>query len=185
VVYDNGPDKYGFGRYSIVVHAPAGIADAVQRFRAALGMGHVATAPHVSILSHLYELTDLRQLTSRLRRLVGEQPPVRVTFLNPGLRCGDTDAVLAVAPTSELAVLRAGVWGALSGIVQSSPIGDNWSPHLTLYQGGNTQTARRAEALAGTLDVGTGFDALAVDVVGRIGAPPGGVRTIIASIPLA
>ena len=183
--YAETADQYGFGRYSIVLHAPSAIATKVQAFREAIGIGHMTTEPHVSIVSHLFTLSDRDELLSRLRRVAAEQSAVRIGFMRPLLHFAADAAVAGVIASPQLAAMRAAIISRLSGVLCSSRSLDvPWRAHLTIYQGGDPKVRKRAEHLASTLDLTSGFDALSLDLVGRLGTPPGGTRVIIERIPL-
>ena len=48
--FDTPPDAFGYGRYSICIHAPSEIAAAVQTFRERIGMADFTTEPHISVI---------------------------------------------------------------------------------------------------------------------------------------
>lgn len=178
-------DQYGFGRYSIVLHAPVAIAMEVQRFRAMIGMAHMTTEPHVSIVSGIVALTDRDELLNRLRKIATEQPAIRITFTEPLLELAGRGSVGGVVPSSELVAMRAEISRRLPGIVSTSqPLDHSWRPHLTIYQSDDSKVRVNAERLASTLNLEAGFDAASLDLVGRLGSPPGGTQEIIATIPL-
>jgi hypothetical protein len=184
-LYIQSADRYGFGRYSIVIHAPATIADAVGQFRAAIGMAHVITEPHVSLLSHLHGLADLEELVGRLRQMAAGERPVQVEFAEPELSINGDSATLGIRASADLLALRGAAGCLLQGVMRSSSSPDApWRPHLTLYQGGDDETAAKAKRLGRSLDLGRGFTASSVDLVGRLGTPPGGVRRVIESAAL-
>lgn len=185
-VYAEAADQLGFGRYSMVLHAPAELADKVQRFRAAIGMAHVVTPPHVSVVSHLSGLVDRDELLARLGDVAGSTHAMPLTFAAPLLRFDDTSATAAIVATPELTALRSVVLGQLAGLFAQVPApGSRWYAHLTIYQGGDAATRARAEQLASTLDLSAGFKPGSLDLVGRLGVPPGGRRSIIAALPFA
>jgi hypothetical protein len=182
-LYTAAADRYGFGRYSVVLHAPAELASAVQRFRIAVGLGQVTTEPHVSLLAGLQGPKDLDALVARLGILAAGETPMAVGFAEPRLTTGCDWAALAVRPTPRLLALRAAVAPAVADLVASGLEADaDWRPHLTLYQGGDDRANAAAEDLAPGFPFGPGFDAHSLDLVGRLGTPPGGTRTIIASL---
>lgn len=171
-VYAQSADRYGFGRYSIVVHAPAPIAAKVQRFRAAIGMAHMTTEPHVSIVSHLSGLTDRDELIARLHRAAAELSAVRVMFAAPLLRFGADGAAAGIVASSQLVAMRAAIVRQLPGVVSlSRPQRGFWWAHLTIYQSDDPAIRATAERLAPTLDLGPGFNAASLDLGGASWKP--------------
>ncbi|MEO1020868.1 MAG: 2'-5' RNA ligase family protein [Pseudomonadota bacterium] len=185
-VYANAADQYGFGRYSIVLHAPAATANEVQRFRVAIGIAHMTTEPHVSIVSHLFALQDREKLLIRLRDLAAELAAIRVTFAEPLLHLTEGGAVARIVASAELIAMRDATLWQLPGVVSMSQSPDaSWQPHLTVYQSNSPEVRAKAERLSRTLNLGSGFEATSLDLVGRLGTPPDGIREIIATIPLS
>ncbi len=185
-IYAAAADRHGFGRYSVVLHAPADLAAALQRFRHEIGMAHVGTEPHVSLVSGLHDLVDLDALIRALRLAAARHAPASVTFETPALHINpDGAAAFRVVVTPELAALRGAVVEAAQGLVRGAPPpGAGWWAHLTLYQGADPAQTERARRLGPALDLGPGFTAASVDLVGRLGSPPGGTRAIIDAAPL-
>ena len=141
----------------------------------------MTTQPHVSIVSHLFDLTDRDELLACLRKVATTLPPLRIAFAE--LYLATAGGATRVIASPELETLRSSIAEQLPGVVASSS-DLPWRPHLTVYQSEDPDIRRNAERLARSLDLGSGFRADSLDLVGRLGEPPGGTRTIIATVQL-
>lgn len=179
-LFGNEPDRYGYARYSIVVHAPTDIADNIQCFRQNIGMADFKTEPHVSISNTLFDLTDMDTLKGKIQALANATKPVLILFSEPPFISRSNIGFFEVQLTPELVQLRQSVVDDLDGIIKSksSPKGSYW-PHMTLYQEANQEEASKAATMGLQLDLGNGFHAQTLDLVGRIGSPREGTRHII------
>jgi hypothetical protein len=180
------PDRYGYSRYSVVVHAPLEVADKVQCFRQEIGMPDFKTEPHVSISDTLYGLDDLNVLKATVRELASSFTPISILFSDPPFSSRTGLGVFEVQSTPQLLKLRHHVVQALSRIIKSHTTpGRSYWPHMTLYQRASEEASGRAAASGPALDLGEGFDALSLDFVGLMGMPGEGTRRIIEAFPFA
>ena len=184
--FHDSADQFGYARYSVVVHAPAVLAGKVQRFRDAIGMADFKTEPHVSISSTLFNLKDLDALKNAIRRVAAAQVPLRFHFADPPFTSHGDAGFFEIKSTPGLLMLHQSVIEALIGVIESNTPSDRpYWPHMTLYQRATEQEAAHAADSGPALDLGDGFDALTLDLVGRVGPPREGTRNIIDTFPFS
>lgn len=176
-LYGDAPDKYGYTRYSVVLHAPAELAGAIQRFRDRIGMGDLKTEAHVSISDTLYGLEDMAALKKALEALAASLPPLTVAFAEAPYVTRPQGGFFEVAPTAALLQLRRRVVETLDGLIQARTRPQYW-PHMTLFQEATPQEIACAAGGPG-FGPGQGFEAKTLDLVGRTGSPRQGTRQIL------
>jgi len=110
--------------------------------------------------------------------------PLRILFADPSFTTHADAGFFEIESTPDLLTLRQRVVEVLIGVIESnaSPDRSYW-PHMTLYQRATEQEIARAVAIGPTLDLSDGFDALTLDLVGRVGPPREGTRHIIDTFP--
>jgi len=182
-------DGYGYGQYNVVLRAMPEQRAALRRFQESIGVGDLAPQGFVSVCAMLYDLSDMDELRSRLRSAAGRHQPVKVTFEKDSYasvgREGIHFGMRRVVLTPELQALRDDIGEALEGVIkQSTPSDGPYRPHVTLFLFATAEEAARGDELEPELDLGDGFDARMVDLLGRSGHPRGGTLETVESFPL-
>lgn len=183
-LYGTTPDKYGYSRYSIAVHTPQELTDKVMNFRAEIGQADLTSEPHISISATLSELSDMDALKTCLQNLAQQQISFNAVFEQPAFRGYDQGGSLAVALTDDLVNLHQTVKNSTTEIIKANTKPNaQYRPHVTLYQTATPEESQKAIQLGTHYDFGDGFEISSIELVGRLGPPRGGSRTIIESFP--
>jgi len=182
-------DEYGYGQYGVVLRATPEQAARVRQFQESIGVGDLAPQGFVSVCAMLYGLSDMEELKARITRVAAVHRPFRVTFeKDPYATVGRGEihfGIRKVVLTPEILSLRDDMDKALEGLIKASvPLGQPYRPHVTLFLFATAGEAARGTELEPELDLGDGFDASAVELIGRSGHPRGGTLDTIESFPL-
>lgn len=185
-IYSEKTDRWGYTRYSLVVHAPQELADKVMSFRDEIGMKDLTSEPHVSVTASLYLPIDLDHIEERVQETAALLRPFRLLFADSPVYHREYSGSLAVSPTAALLGLRTSIQQAIHGLIQQAEAtSGEYRLHLTLYQGADEVVAAMARETCTYFDFGDGFDVASVELVGRVGPPRGGTRKVIKSFELA
>ena len=111
--FDAPPDAFGYGRYSICIHAPSEIAAAVQAFRERIGMADFTTEPHISVVPGPGNLKDLDALKALVERVAAANAPPTARFKTPAFTSYEDGGSFAVEVTPDLVAVRDALIAAL------------------------------------------------------------------------
>ena len=190
-IYGWQTDAFGFARYSLAVHAPDEFAARVMAFREAIGMADLTSEPHVSTCPSMFQPRDLDAMKAKVADAAAACSSFRLMLDEDPVKCYDHGGdrggggVLAVASTEPLLSLRKAMLDAVTGEIQITGGTDRpYRPHVTLLQDADAVETARARKTAPTFYFGDGFDVTSIQLVGRVGPPRGGTRTIVTSFAL-
>jgi 2'-5' RNA ligase len=181
-------DRFGYSVYSLVAHASAEQVRMVAEVREAVGQERAVIPAHVTVRGTFHGIESLDELRSALRETAEGSEPTRVAF-DPGgwtlHRNGDRHGCHLPCVTTPALLSLHRTFDAVIAPRSRDAYGDSYRAHLTLCQDCTHEQARRAAVLAADMDIGTGFDVVSVELMGRIGPAFGGRWTLIESLPLA
>lgn len=184
-LFGSQTDPWGFTRYSLVVHTPTDLTDDVMAFRRAIGLADLTSRPHVSVCASLHQPADLEEVKEKVALAATSSDRFRIQFESEPVAHKEATGWLVVAPTEPLLTLRENIQNAVGELIQGGgDVNRPYRPHVTLYQSASAEEAARAREVAETFKFDDGFEAVSVELVGRVGPPRGGTREIIASFAL-
>ncbi len=177
-----------FDRYSVVLHASAEVARKVFSYREAIGMPDLTSEPHVALVG-LRATIDVGAVKRVLRTIASRHSPIQVVCEPQPFRQSEQSPAnswggLAVLPSTELTQLQRDLESELESRLGTPMRVRDIRPHLTLHQSAAEDEAARGVELGQRLNIGTGFEATSIDLVGLAGPPRGGIRRIMGRFPL-
>lgn len=181
-------DDFGYSAYTVVAHADPEHVRKVNEVRAAIGLTRATIDAHVTVRGTFFAIESLTYLRDLLRKTATAQRSATVRFNTDGwttytaidgrqttlMHCDTTPDLLALNKAFD-EVIRPRSKNAYS---------DTYRAHLTLCQDCTDEQTKQALALAAKLDIGTGFELTAVQLMGRVGVAFGGEWKLIESFTL-
>jgi 2'-5' RNA ligase len=172
-------DRFGYSCYALVIPAPPDITARVAAIEKASGMTRAKIPAHITVKGTFHQVADLKEVRETARRVVGGIRRFRISFEGATVKGDAEGAGLAVPVSTDLQQLHDRLVAAFKPLVETVYPDDPYGPHMTFYQEAPVDGVELARALVEKTDFGTGFEATAVDLMGRRGPAYGGKWELI------
>ena len=182
-------DQFGYSVYVLALLANAEIAEKVAKARDFIGARRTMIDAHVTVRGTFHSIEDLENLKKLLRSEAARHKPCHVRFSESTWDFIDRGndfhlSIMRCEKSPELLSLHE----ALDDIVRPQSVNaypSEYRAHLTLCEDITAEQLQRAREVAAATDIGTGFDADQVHLLGRVGPAYGGNWNLIESFKLS
>lgn len=181
-------DRFGYSAYTVVALANPDQVSKVDAARTAIGLNRATIQAHVTVRGTFFDIESLDDMRALLRGVAEAQKPAKVEFSPEGWKFirrtpGQHIAIMPCETTPGLLALNA-VFDEVIRPRSQNAYPDEYRAHLTLCQDCTDEQMDEAERIAAQLDIGDGFKASSVHLMGRVGPAFGGEWKAIESFPL-
>ena len=183
---DRPNDRFGYSVYAgVLTAAPRQVAE-VAKLREAIKPRRSMLPAHVTVMGTFCDVQSLDEIKRIFAGVARGCRPVEVKFDGTGMHIYPDWASFDVVKRAELVRLHDELTAAVSPHVTDAYgyAEHGYTPHLTLWQECPPEDQTLADRLGRELDLGRGFTARAVDLVGRAGPAHGGRWVTVESFPL-
>ena len=182
---DNQPnDSFGYSCYTLIILASDGIMAKGQEIEQKSGMTRAKIPAHITVKGTFYGIESIEDVKHIIRSITEKTPTFQISFEGAVSHWWDSGGALAVPVSAELQTLHDALVEALSPLGTPAYQDDPYRPHMTYVQSMLPGGLGKAKELVGKMDWGDGFQARAVDLMGRIGPAEDGRWTLVESFPL-
>jgi 2'-5' RNA ligase len=181
-------DRFGYSVYTVVAHASPEQVRMVADVRRAINLTRATIPAHVTVRGTFHSIKSLDEIRGLLRHVASQQKPASVEFSPEGWKFiaqGDSRhiGIMPCETTPGLVFLNR-AFDAVIRPHSTNAYSDEYRAHMTLCQDCTEEQIIQAKALAGDLDIGTGFTVNSVELMGRVGPAFGGEWKLIESFQL-
>jgi 2'-5' RNA ligase len=169
-------DRYGYSCYALVFPTTKELEAKVAAIERASGMTRAKIPAHITVKGTFHEIPDLVKVRNIARKVIAGTRRFQIPF-EGAERAFSKDvrsAGLQVKATPEMQRLHDDLVSAHRRVVTTVYPDDPYRPHLTVYQEATEKDEPAARALFEGTDLGPGFEAAAIDLMGRRGPAYGG-----------
>jgi len=184
--YERPNDRYGYALYGFVLMANPEQQAAVLHLRDMAGNRRSMIPGHVTVKGPVCEIPSLDEIKGIVRGIAAMAAPFAVVF-SKERRHRDGFCALRIEKTPELVRVHNALYNALDPIVThaySPEAGDDYHPHMTLFHEPDPTLEAGAHRLADVLDLGAGFTAKSIHLMGHVGPPYRGQWVVVQEFPL-
>ena len=183
--YEQRNDEFGYAVYSVVAFADRAIQERVQAVRDAVAVERSMMPAHITVKGTFCRIKQLDEIITTISDIAASSDPVEIIFEGGANQSWpDSDNQLGfqgIEITPDLKALHMKLFDALTPITTLAygPEGQSYRAHLTVYSEPSSGHEDLANQLAAGLDLGTGFIADSVCLMGHVGTPYSGEWKII------
>ncbi|NQW18222.1 MAG: 2'-5' RNA ligase family protein [Chloroflexi bacterium] len=188
--YDQRDDKFGYAVYSVVVFADAETQRRVCTIGDAVAVQRVMMPAHITVKGTFCRIEDLDEVKAEISEIAAQTEGVFVKFEGRANQSFDNSdhqhGYQGINITSELQAFHMKLYESLIPIstLAYGKEGRNYHPHLTVYAEPASGREKLADELSSSLDLGDGFTAKEVTLMGHVGIPYRGKWKIIEQFDL-
>ncbi len=184
-------DDFGYSVYTLVIFATHDQQHAVQVVRDRVSVQRSMLAAHITVKGPFCRIPSIVEVQDIIGEVIRDCPPIQANFgleRSPRtLSNGENIGWLDVDVNSSLAQLHSGLLDALDPVSTNAyppEAQGRFHPHLTVYHEPASELEELGGQLLRDLDVGTGFRAETLSLMGHIGTPYRGEWVSISDHPL-
>lgn len=176
--YTLSNDENGYAVYTMILFANSEQQAAVQKIRDAVKVRRSMLPAHVTVKGPICQIPSIpaiQRIIDEVTHAIGSIPVAFAgmsearTFQN-----GEVASLQSIELTPEIVELHSNLLSALDPVSTTAyPMESrgNFAPHLTIYHEPEPELESLGERLLGELDIGTGFQADRVSLMGHVGTP--------------
>ena len=190
--YDLENDEFGYSVYSLVVFATPEQQAAVQEIRDKVKVRRSMLPAHVTVKGPFSDISSIADVQSLIDKSLIGLNGVSVDFSGSQFKLrpnpNEFVAGLSVEVSPELAELHRRLLASIDPISTNSYPPEKkgeFPPHLTVFHEPASELESLGEQLLDDLDIGTGFPANTISLMGHVGTPFRGEWVHISEHPLA
>lgn len=183
--YEQRNDRFGYAVYSVVVFADGQIQKKVQNIRNAVAIRRSMMPAHITVKGTFCRISNLDETRKVISDIAAATDPVEIVFqggANQAFVSSDSQSGFqGVEITPELKSLHMNLFDALTPLTTLAygPEGERYRAHLTVYAEPSPGSGDLANELASSLDLGEGYAATSMCLMGHAGTPYRGQWSII------
>lgn len=178
-------DNFGYSCYAFVFPVSPEITTKVTAIEQASRMTRAKIPAHITVKGTFHKIADLGEVRAVARRVIGGARRFRISFDGSKVDIDSRGAGLDVKATPEMRRLHDALVAEFKPLATTVYTDDPYHPHMTLYQEPSSDGVEPARAMIGKTDLGPGFEAYAIDLMGRRGPAYGGRWELVERFPLA
>jgi 2'-5' RNA ligase len=178
-------DRSGYSCYTFVFPASPDITAKVTAIERASRMTRAKIPAHITVKGTFHQIADLEHIKAVARRVIGSTKRFWISFEGAEVDCDAWGAGLHVGTTPEMQRLHDDLAAAFKPLATTVYNDDPYGAHMTLYQEAPADGMKPLRPLIDETDFGPGFEAYAIDLMGRRGPAYGGRWELIERFPLA
>jgi 2'-5' RNA ligase len=169
-------DRYGYSCYALVFPTTREIESKVSAIELASGMTRAKIPAHITVKGTFHEIPDLVRVRNFARKVIAGARRFQVPFEGAErvFSSNVRSAGLHMKTTSEMQRLHDDLLAVYARVVTTVYPDDPYRPHMTVYHEATEKGEPAARALFEGTDFGPGFEAFAIDLMGRRGPAYGG-----------
>lgn len=177
-------DQFGYSCYALVLPAGDELTAQIEQLRNSVGVTVASIPAHITTKGTFFNIADLDQVRQQVREITAAIPSFYVSFEGAHVHWWEDVAALTVAVTPPMQALHDALVAAISPLGLPAYRDDPYVAHMTLVYNPAPERVATARALIQAMDFGAGFQASAVDLMGRVGPRYGGAWQRIERFPL-
>jgi 2'-5' RNA ligase len=176
-------DRFGYSCYSLVVPASEVLTAQIEALRQSTGVTVASIPAHITVKGTFFEINSLDEVKQKIEAITSTTGAFFIPFAGAEVHWWDAVAALSVPIPPALQALHDALVAAVSPLGLPAYQDDPYVAHMTLVY--SPADRDHAKALLEGMDFGPGFQAEAVNLVGRVGPRVGGKWELIQQFPLA
>ncbi len=183
--YEQWNDSFGYAVYSVVVFADHETRERVQAVRGAVAAQRAMMPAHVTVKGTFCRINDLDEIKTAVSDIALATDPFEIEFAGGASQTfGGADhqfGFQGIQVTPDLKALHMSLYDSLSPVSTRAygSEGENYRPHLTVYAEPAPDRVDLANDLVSRLDLGAGFTANSMRLMGHVGRPYSGEWKLI------
>jgi len=172
-------DQFGYSCYTLVIPASEELTARVEALRNTVGVSVASIPAHITVKGTFFNIESLEQVKQRVAEITRVTAPFFISFQDAQVDWWTEVAALTVPVPPPLQSLHNALVAAISPLGLPAYRDDPYVAHMTLVYNPSSAALERAKELIGKMDFGPGFQAAAVDLMGRVGPRVGGAWQLI------
>lgn len=172
-------DQFGYSCYALVVPASGAVAAQVEQLRNTIGVTVASIPAHITVKGTFFNIESLDKVRDLARQITARHAPFYISFQDAQVQWWKEVAALTVLVTPQLQALHDALVANIAPLGLPAYQDDPYIAHMTLVYNPAPEKSALAKELIAALDLGGGFQAESVDLLGRVGLRVGGAWTLI------
>lgn len=178
-------DQFGYSCYTLVIPAGAALTAQVAALRDAVGVTVASIPAHITVKGTFFNIASLEQVKQRVAAITRATAPFFISFQDTQVHWWAEVAALTVPVTPPLHALHDALVANIAPLGLPAYRDDPYVVHMTLVYNPAPAALERAKELIDPMDFGPGFQADAVQLMGRVGPRVGGAWELIEPFALS
>jgi 2'-5' RNA ligase len=167
-------DQFGYSCYALVIPASEALTAQVEQLRNSVGVTVASIPAHITVKGTFFEIESLEAVRQAVREITRATAPFDISFDGASVHWWSEVAALTVPVSPPLQALHDRLVARVAPMGLPAYRDDPYVAHMTLVYNPPPDRADVAKQLIGEMDFGQGFQAKAVDLMGRVGPRYGG-----------
>ncbi|MBI4305808.1 MAG: 2'-5' RNA ligase family protein [Chloroflexi bacterium] len=167
-------DQFGHSVYAVVLMAPQDQVQMVSKLRETIKLTRAMPPAHLTVRGTFYRIVDLGDVDRRIAGVATTARPFRVEFGDQTESNEGRNRSVAVKISEPLRRLNADLERVINPVSRDAYGASAFDPHLTVYMDASPEQIAKGRVLCGFLDLGPGFLATSMSLIGRVGPAYGG-----------
>jgi 2'-5' RNA ligase len=183
-------DRFGYSCYTLVLPASDELITQVEALRQEVGITVASIPAHVTVKGTFFNIDSLDRVKQHVEEITRVTAPFFIGFEAAHVEWWAVDsatevAALTVPVTPPLQALHDALVASVAPLGLPAYRDDPYVVHMTLVYNPAPAALARAKELIDQMEFGPGFQAAAVDLMGRVGPRVGGAWRLIERFALA
>ena len=178
-------DQFGYSCYALVIPASEAVTAQVEQLRNTVGVTVASIPAHITVKGTFFSIESLDQVRQAVREIAGAAAPFFIPFDGAEVHWWSDVAALAVPVPPPLQALHDTLVARITPMGLPAYRDDPYVAHMTLVYNPSPDRVELARKLLSEMNLGAGFQAEAVHLMGRVGPRYGGAWHRIERFPLS
>lgn len=176
-------DAFGYSCYTLVIPADATLTAQVEQLRDRVGVTVASIPAHITAKGTFFNIESLDEVRTLVRQITARYAPFYISFQDAQVAWWKEVAALTVPVIPPLQALHDELVAAIAPLGLPAYQDDPYVIHMTLVYNPAPEKLALAKELIASLELDHGFQAEAVDLMGRVGPRVGGAWKLIERFP--
>ena len=178
-------DQFDYSCYALVIPASVALTAQVEALRSTVGVTVASIPAHITAKGTFFNIASLEQVKERVAAITRATAPFFISFQAAQIHWWAEVAALTVAVTPPLQALHDALVAAIAPLGLPAYRDDPYVVHMTLVYNPPPAALDRVKELIDHMDFGPGFQADAVQLMGRVGPRVGGAWELVEQFALS
>jgi 2'-5' RNA ligase len=177
-------DQFGYSCYTLVIPTSEALTAQVEELRNRVGVTVASIPAHVTVKGTFFRIESLEEVRSLVKEIADRTPSFYISFAEAHVHWWKDAAALTIPVMPALQSLHDALVATIAPLGLPAYQDDPYTVHMTLVYNPSPDRMPLAKELVEAMDFGDGFQADAVDLMGRVGPRVGGAWQLIERFPL-
>ncbi len=177
-------DQFGYSCYALVIPASEALTAQVEQLRNTVGVTVASIPAHITVKGTFFNIESLEQVKQCIEEITSTTIPFLISFQDSQVHWWEEICALTVPVTPPLQALHDALVDSISPLGLPAYQDDPYVVHMTLVYNPPAHRLALAKTLINEMDFGPGFQAKAVQLMGRVGPRVGGEWKLVESFAL-